>query len=79
MADGETNDQRQQREHHNVDQAQRCAHKEEELQRGLHPQNLNNAFDMVGNQKVFKTLSANMVVLMANLERLLDTREYQDA
>jgi hypothetical protein len=34
---------------------------------------------MVGNQQVFKTLSANMAVLMANLERLLDTREYQDA
>jgi len=34
---------------------------------------------MVGNQQVFKTPSANVAVAMANLDRLLDTLEYQDA
>ena len=32
---------------------------------------------MVGNQQVFKTPSANVAVAMANLDRLLDTPEYQ--
>ena len=32
---------------------------------------------MVGNQQVYKTPSANMVVAMANLDRLPNTPEYQ--
>ena len=32
---------------------------------------------MVGNQQVYKTQSANVVVAMANLDRLPDTPEYQ--
>ena len=32
---------------------------------------------MVGNQQVFKTPSANVVVAMANLDRLPDTPEYE--
>ena len=33
---------------------------------------------MVGNQQVYKTPSANVVVAMANLDRLPDAPEYQD-
>jgi len=33
---------------------------------------------MVGNQQVYKTLSANVAIAMANLDRLPDTPEYQD-
>lgn len=73
----ETDNQRQQCEQHNANRAKRQAHEEEERQR-LHPQNLNNVFHMVGNQQVFKTSSANVVVAIANLERLPDTLEYQD-
>ena len=32
---------------------------------------------MVGDQPVFKTLSANVAIAMANLDRLLDTPECQ--
>jgi len=67
VLDGETDDQRQQREQRNADRAQRQAH-EEEQQRQLVPHNLDDAFDMVGDQQVFKTPSANVVVAMANLE-----------
>jgi len=77
VLDGETDDQRQQREQRNTDRAQRRAH-EEEQQRRLVPHNLDDAFDMVGDQQVFKTPSANVVVAMANLERLPNTLEYQD-
>jgi len=67
VLNGETNDQRQQREQRNIDHAQRRAH-EEEQQRQLVPNNLDDAFDMVGDQQVFKTPSANVAVAMANLE-----------
>ena len=73
--DGEIDDQRQQREQCNADHAQWQAHKEEQ-QRQIKPQNLDDAFDMVGNHHVFKTPSANVVVAMANLERLPNTPEY---
>jgi hypothetical protein len=36
---------------------------------------LENAFDRVGDRRVFKTPSSNMAVAMANLDRLLDTLE----
>ena len=75
MLDGETNDQIQQREQRNADHAQRRAH-EEEQQRQLIPHNLDDAFDMVGNQQVFKTPSANVAISMVNLERLPNTPEY---
>jgi len=68
VADGEIDDQRQHREQRNADQAQRRAYEEEEHQSWLHPQNLNNALDMVGNQQVFKTPSTNVAITMANLE-----------
>ena len=74
VVDGETDKQRQQREQRNVDRAQRRADEE----RQLIPNNLDDGFDMVGNQQVFKTPSANVAVAMANLDRLLDTPEYQD-
>ena len=77
VLDGETDDQRQQREQRNADRAQRQAH-EEEQQRQLAPHNLDDAFDMVGDQQVFKTPSANVAVAMANLERFSNTPEYQD-
>jgi hypothetical protein len=67
VLDGETDDQRQQREQRNTDRAQWRAH-EEEQQRQLVPHNLDDAFDIVGDQQVFKTLSTNVVVAMANLE-----------
>jgi len=72
--DREADDQRQQREQRNADRAQRRA---EEQQRQLVPNNLDDAFDMVGDQLVFKTLSANVAVAMANLDRLPDTPECQ--
>ena len=74
VIDGETDEQRQQREQRNADHAQRRA---DEEQRQLVPNNLDDAFDMVGNQQVFKTPSANVAVAMANLDRLPDTPEYQ--
>ena len=43
----------------------------------LTPHNLSDAFDMVGNQQVYKTPSTNVVVAMTNLDRLPDTPEYQ--
>jgi hypothetical protein len=73
VVDGETDEQRQQREQRNADRAQRRADEE----RQLAPHNLSDAFDMVGNQQVYKTPSANVVVAMANLDRLPDTPEYQ--
>ena len=73
VVDGETDEQRQQRKQRNADRAQRRADEE----RQLAPHNLSDAFDMVGNQQVYKTPSANVVVAMANLDRLPDTPEYQ--
>jgi hypothetical protein len=57
--------QRQQREQRNDDRAQRRANEE---QRQLTPNNLDDALDMVGDQQVFKTPSANVAVAMANLD-----------
>ena len=45
VVEGETNDQRQQREQRNADRAQRRANEE----RQLAPNNLGDAFNMVGN------------------------------
>ena len=39
--------------------------------------NLDDAFDMVGDQQLFKTPSANIAVAMVNLDRLPDTPECQ--
>jgi hypothetical protein len=36
----------------------------------LQPRNLEDAFDLVGNQQVFKTPSANIAVAIASLDRL---------
>ena len=58
----------------NADRARRHADDE----RQLAPHNLSDAFDMVGDQPVYKTPSANVAVAMANLDRLPDTPEYQD-
>ena len=74
VVDGETDEQRQQREQRNTDRAQRRADEE----RQLIPNNLDDAVDMVGNQQVFKTPSANVAVAMANLDRLPDSPEYLD-
>jgi len=74
VLDGETYEQRQQHEQRNADRAQRRA---DEEQRQLVPNNLDDAFDMVGDQQVFKTPSANLAIAMANLDRLPDTPEYQ--
>jgi len=74
VVDGETNEQRQQREQRNADHSQQRADEE----RQLTPNNLDDAFDMVGNQQVFKTPSANVAIAMENLDRLPDTPEYQD-
>jgi len=57
--------QRQQCEQRNDDRAQRRANEE---QRQLTPNNLDDALDMVGDQQVFKTPSANVAVAMANLD-----------
>ena len=73
VVDGETDEQEQLREQRNADRAQRRADEE----RQLAPQNLIDAFDMVRNQPVYKTPSANVAVAMANLDRLPDTPEYQ--
>ena len=74
IVDDETDEQRQQRKQRNTDRAQRQADEE----RQLIPNTLGDAFDMVGNQQVYKTPSANVAVAMANLDRLPDTPEYQD-
>ena len=74
VVDGETGEQRQQREQRNADRAQLRADEKQQLI----PNNLDDAFDMVGNQQLFKTPSANVDVAMANLDRLPDTPEYQD-
>jgi len=44
-------------------------------ERQIPPHNLSDAFDMVGDQPVYKTPSANVAVAMANLDRLPDTPE----
>jgi hypothetical protein len=44
----------------------------------LQGRNLNDAFDMVGNKPVFKTLSANVAVAIESLKRLPDTPEIQN-
>ena len=72
--DRETDKQRQQHEQRNADRAHRRA---DEEQHQLVPNNLDDAFDVVGNQQVFKTPSANVAVAMANLDRLPNTPEYQ--
>ena len=74
VIDGETDEQRQQREQRNTDRAQQRA---DEEQRQLVSNNIDDAFDMVANQQVFKTPSANVAIAMANLDRLPDTPEYQ--
>jgi len=73
VVDGETDEQRQLREQRNADRAWRRADEE----RQLPPHNLSDAFDMVGDQQVYKTPSANMAVAIANLDRLPDTPECQ--
>jgi len=73
VVDGETNEQKQLREQGNADRAWRRM--DEEWQ--LAPHNLSDAFDMVGDQPVYKTPSTNVAVAMANLDRLPDTPEYQ--
>ena len=72
VVDGETDEQKQLREQRNADRAQRRADEE----RQLAPQNLSDAFNMVGNQTVYKTPSVNVAVAMANLDRFPDTLEY---
>jgi hypothetical protein len=44
----------------------------------LQGRNLNDAFNMVGNRPIFKTLSANMAVTIESLKRLPDTPEIQN-
>ena len=72
VVDGETDEQKQLCEQRNADRAQRRVDEE----RQLAPQNLSDAFDMVGNQPVYKMPNANVAVAMANLDRLPDTPEY---
>jgi hypothetical protein len=73
----ETNEQRQLCEQCNADCVERrCLEVEEEARRrGPRPHDLANAFDRVGDMQVFRTLSANVAVAMANLDRLPDTLE----
>jgi len=73
VIDGETDEQKQLREQRNADRARRRADEE----RQLTPHNLSDAFDLVGDQRVYKTPSANVAVAMANLDRLPDTPECQ--
>ena len=73
VVEGETEEQKQLRELRNADRARR--HVDEERQ--LAPHNLSVAFDIVGDQPVYKTPSANVAVAMANLDRLPDTPECQ--
>jgi len=71
IVDGETDEQKQLREQCNADRARRRVDEE----RQVAPHNLSDAFDLVGDQQVYKTPSANVVVAMANLDRLPDTPE----
>jgi len=73
VIDGETDEQKQLREQHNADRARRRVDEE----RQLAPHNLSDAFDMVGDQQVYKTPSANVAVAMVNLDKLPDTPECQ--
>jgi hypothetical protein len=76
---GETDEQRQLHEQRNADRAERrrLEAKEEERWRGPRPRYLANAFDRVGEHQVFRTPSANMAIIMANLDRLPDQPEIQ--
>ena len=64
VVDRETDEQKQLREQRNADRTRRRADEE----RQLAPHNLSDAFDMVGDQPVYKTPSANVAVVMANLD-----------
>lgn len=75
---GETDEQRQLHEQHNVDRAQRRQHEakeEEACHRGPRPPDLADAFNRGGDRPVFRTPSANVAIAMANLDRLPDTPE----
>jgi hypothetical protein len=88
-AGGETDQQRQERNadraQHRIDEdaclaQQQADHDQQEADAAirrnrLQGRNLNDAFDMVGNRPVFKTLSTNMVVAIESLKQLLDTSE----
>jgi hypothetical protein len=74
VLEGETDEQRQQRDQRNAYHSQWRA---DEEQRQLVPNNLDDGFDMVGDQQVFKTPTANVAVAMGNLDQLSDTPEYQ--
>jgi len=73
VVDGETDEQKQLREQRNTD----CARQRADEERQLAPHNLGDAFNMVGDQQVYKTPSANVAVAMANLDRHPDTPECQ--
>jgi len=73
VVDEETDEQKQLREQRNADRARRRADEE----RQFVPHILSDAFDMVGDQQVYKTPNANVAVAMANLDRLPDTPECQ--
>jgi len=64
VVDRETDEQKQLCEQRNADRTRRRADEE----RQLAPHNLSDAFDMVGDQPVYKTPSANVAVAMANLD-----------
>ena len=73
VVDGETDEQKQLRKQRNAD----CARRHADEERQLAPHNLSDGFDMVRDQPVYKTPSANVAVAMANLDRLPDTLECQ--
>ena len=62
----------------NANRAQRREGEAQEAdqQRMPPPHNLIDAFDRVGDRQVFKTPAANMAIVMANLDRLLNTPDY---
>jgi hypothetical protein len=75
---GETDELRQLREQHNANCAEHRQHEAEEeetCRRGPRPRDLANAFDRVGDRQVFRTPSANVAIVVANLDRLPDMAE----
>ena len=78
---GETEQERLARKSRNIDRfnhRQVEAEAEEEARRiRVQPRDLNNAFDRVGDKQVFRTLSTNIAIAMATMQRLPNTPETQ--
>ena len=76
---GKIEQERTTREARNIDRFNRRqieAKADQEARRiRVQPRDLNDAFDKVGDKQVFRTLSANVAIAMATMQRLPNTLE----